>query len=227
MNKTRRDFLRTSIIGSVGGVLFSSRLEAKVKGNSSGHHGYFKKGSESYREILKLANQVIDGNNERNNAYACRYNSFERTFRLGSIVESYDSGHQYIDLVDALVEDNNGDGKFNKGDKNKGDKLSFHVQVEGHEIYGELFPSFVHIDNGIQVQLPQKVLELLEPLRQSMGGKVSVASLYGQKNPKQVPLKHKAFDRGGDKLIEQIKDAYLVEMMQTYQTFWRSLHPME
>lgn len=216
MYLTKRDFMKGCALLFAGKLLSASGVEAKVKGYSLVTHGYFKKGSESYGEILRLAEQVMAGNNKLGNSY-------ERMFKSDSIIKGSDISHYSIDDIDVLVEDGGGDGQFNKGDR-----MSFHHQVEGSELYGGLFPSFVHTDNGIQVELPQKVLDHFEQLNQSMGEKVPQASYGGEIYPKQVPLKHEEFDRGGaDKLIEQFKDAYLVKMLQTYQTFWRSLQPVK
>jgi len=213
MKQNRRDFIKISAL-AVGSVLPVPRLEAKVEGQ--GHHAYFRRGSESYGEILRIAEQVISANDKWGNSY-------ERTFKTDSIVEGHDVGQYSIDSVDVLVEDNDKDGRFDKGDR-----MSFHHQVESAELYGGMFPTFVHTNKDIIVELPQKVLEHFEQLRQSMGGKLPDVNYYGEVSPKSVPLKHRTFDEGGaDKLIAQIKDDYLVEMLPTYQTFWRSLKPME
>ncbi|MBU1203836.1 MAG: hypothetical protein KKG60_02080 [Nanoarchaeota archaeon] len=194
MATNRRNFLKAMF---VGGVLIQIPPSEEIP--TFNHYGYFRKGSESYREIKKLADLVIQG-------VSFSYSIPHSTKSPSPI--------QLKERINLSVLPRN------KKEFSHESILTFSTPIESFDYQTEYFPSFAHLKNGIQTVLPQKIKNILNELEKIIrGDEVESINYYGDLVLDTAPIRAPKYKK------EHIKQELLRQMLPTYQNFWRSIQP--
>lgn len=181
------------------GALFVPGVNTESKMQGN---GFFNKGSQSYQKIKELADLCLDG-------------------QIG--FKSNILSNEVTNQVRLEVKPNNTNG-FNNGQE-----LGFYLRRENLEGSRVLFPSFVHLDGGIQTVLPEKATEILNQLEAiSTGGKANIIEEgynYVKSRRSYTNETISSPIKKSDFTLKEIEQAYMQQMLPTYLNFLRSLKP--